>query len=338
MTIADNKILISEIERALAKKLPVKLGVNKKNELIRLIYEICRSHDLSLPDVLEKAGIDLLVEKGRGELFHKVKDRLLKIRYPSICPDDDPHIMPLEIDACREECQPVDFDIVPKRIFVEREIEDQEWTHNLILNFPEAEVVPINHVKEGMKILSGDDPVNLYNSRSENLFLVRNKSSFIKICPCSKGVKRCGYWILNLGFGCSMDCSYCYLQRYSNASGFILPANIDEYYPYIEKFDRESSKRIRIGTGEFTDSLYLDRYTNYSSYLISFFRKRKNLVLELKTKSNDINNVLREEPHNNVVVSWSLNAIPMARKYEKGSISVDERINAALEVAKKVTR
>jgi len=335
MTIADNKILIAEIEGTLTKKLPVKLGVNKKNELVRLVFEICRANDFSLSDVLKKSEIDSLIKQGKGELFHKVKDRLLKMRYSSIGPHDDPNIVPVAIDSLHEECSPSGFDITPKRIFVEKSIENLEWTNDFLNNFPGIEVLRIDHIRDGMRALSRDKPVNLYNQRSDNLFLVRNKSSFVKICPCSKGVKRCGYWILNLGFGCSMDCSYCYLQLYSNASGFILPANIDEYYPHIETFDREASQRIRIGTGEFTDSLYLDRYTNYTSFLIPFFRKQKNLVLELKTKSNDIANILREEPNNNVVVSWSLNALPMAQKYEKGSISVDERIDAALQVARR---
>jgi len=122
---------------------------------------------------------------------------------------------------------------------------------------------------------------------------------------------------------------------YSNAPGLILPANVEDYYGHVQRFDRKAGGRTRIGTGEFTDSLALDRYTAYSSYLVPFFRGMKNLVLELKTKSCDIDNILKEEAHDNVVISWSLNTPRIAAAYEKGSTNIDERIDAARRLAKR---
>jgi len=122
---------------------------------------------------------------------------------------------------------------------------------------------------------------------------------------------------------------------YSNAPGILLPANIEDYYAHIMEFDRKASPRTRIGTGEFADSLAMDRYTRYSFALIPFFRKTRNLVLELKTKSADIDNVLREDPHENVVIAWSMNTREMAERYEKGGATVGDRIDAAKRAAER---
>ncbi len=335
MTITDNRELVREIEKVLTRKMPVRLGVNKKNELVRLFYEICRANDDAPSDVMEQAGVERLAEDGKGELFHRVKSSLLALRYPTMGPHDDPHIMPVAIDTAFEECPVWDFELSSRRIFIEKSISGDKWTKNFLRNFPEAEIREINDLKDGLRDLPAKDPVLKYNTRRENIFLVRNKSSFIKICPCTKGYKRCGYWILNLGFGCPIDCSYCYLQIYSNTPGIVLPANIEEYYTHILEFDAGLSSRTRIGTGEFTDSLALDSYTGYSSCLIPFFGRAKNLVLELKTKIGDLDNVLKEEPNDNVVISWSVNTPKIAGEYEKGGAAMPERLKAAEEAARR---
>ena len=335
MAIADNSRFIGEIEEVLTRELPVKLGINKKNELVRLIYEISRTHNITAPDIIKRAEVEKLAEDGKGGLFHKVKKALLKIRYPSLGPGDDPHIMPVKMDPSRRECPIWDLELSPSTIFVEKDIKSLEWTQGFTRKFPEAEVVDINNIKDAAGYIPATDAVSLYNSRNDRVFLVRARSGFVKICPCTKGYKRCGYWILNLGFGCPIDCSYCYLQMYSNAPGLILPANIEDYYEHIDRFDRKVRKRTRIGTGEFTDSLALDKYTGYTSRFIPFFRNAGRLVLELKTKAGEIDGVLSEEPHENVVVSWSMNPRDIAERYEKGGVSIAERIYAAARVSRR---
>jgi spore photoproduct lyase len=335
MTITDNRCLTEEIESLLSDKLPIRLGVNKKSELVRLIYEVLSIRGMKPAEVLDEAGIEELAKEGRGELFHRVKKSLLEMRYPSIHPEVDPHLMPVKIDGVREECPVWDFDISPRNIFVEKRAQAYQWTDEFIKKFPGADVTTVESIGKSLSSLAGDDPVSTYNSRRENIFLIENRSAFIKICPCTKGYKRCGYWILNVGFGCPVDCSYCYLQMYSNAPGIILPANVEDYFKHIEKFDSKVRARTRIGTGEFTDSLALDKYTGYSSKLIPFFSRTKKLVLELKTKVSDIENVLKEEPHDNIVISWSMNTRNMAERYEKGGASIDDRLDAALRASRR---
>ncbi len=335
MTVRNNVNLIAETEKYLQQKLPIKLGINKKNQLSRLIYEICRANSLSLEDVARGINIDKLLEGGKGELYHRIKKELLRIRYPSMKTGDDPHIMPFTAHASDKECPVWDSEIYPKRIFVEKSVKDLDWTARFIANFAGAETVLMDSMREALQGLAKKDPIGFYNARRDNLFVIKNKAAYVKICPCTKNVVRCGYTILNMGFGCALDCSYCYLQLYSNFPGLIFPANIEDHLAAARDFDGKAAKRTRIGTGEFTDSLYLDRHTKYSSFLVPFFRDMKNLVLELKTKTIDIDNVLEQEPHDNVVISWSMNTRNMARRYEKGGASVGDRIDAARRAARR---
>lgn len=335
MTITDNIKLAKTIETCLIDKLPIRLGINKKNELVRLIFEISQGKGISFQDVIKEADLERLIEEGKSRLFERVKESFKKMRYPSLGEADSPHIMPIKIDPKAHECPVWDFKLNPRTIFIEKEAQSFKWTEKFLKSFPEARIERIGSISEAFKSIRGSNRLDLYNARRENIFLINNKSAFIKKCPCSDGCVRCGYWILNIGFGCPIDCSYCYLQTYSNAPGLILPANIEDYYGHIEAFDKSVKKRTRIGTGEFTDSLALDKYTKYSSRLIPFFKNAKHLIFELKTKASDIDGVLREDAHDNVVISWSMNTRKAASKYEKGGSKISERMDAAKRAAQR---
>jgi len=335
----DNPNMIKTIETFIENNLPVRLGVNKKNEITRLIYEIALSRDISFLEVIKLSGIERIIFEGKNGLFYKIKKNLLKIRYPSLRLEETPRLKPLKIKDLDRESKIWDFTLDPKTVFIEQEIEDLEWTRSFVDKFPDADIKGMNkkdNIAPGrLKEIKEMSPLDAYNLRRENIFLIKAKTAFIKKCPCTKNCVRCGYQILNIGFGCPVDCTYCYLQTYSNAPGLVLTANIEDYFDRIKKADETAKRRMRIGTGEFTDSLALDKYTGYSKQLIPFFKDMKYLVLELKTKIAEIENVLDEDPHENVVISWSINTRDISERYELGAADVEERIASAEKVAKK---
>jgi spore photoproduct lyase len=331
----SNKELIRGIEQLLTDISPLTLGVNKKNELVRLLYEICYAGKIEPTELIGSEEGKAILEDGKGDFFSRFKAFLLKMRYPSIRKGRDPHLMPLKFHDSSYEHKNWDFNLRPKHIFVEQNVIDREWTKDFILLFPGVKVEPVKKISEAFYTFRKKNSLEMYNNRAENIFIIKHKTAFLKICPCSNGCERCGYWILNVGFGCPIDCAYCYLQTYSNAPGIVLPANIEDYFDPIAEFDRKLTKRVRIGTGEFTDSLALDKYTGYSRYLIPFFKDMKNMILEIKTKVSNIDNILDTEPNDNVVISWSVNPRNIASVYEQGASSIDDRIQAALNAARR---
>jgi spore photoproduct lyase len=94
-------------------------------------------------------------------------------------------------------------------------------------------------------------------------------------------------------------------------------------------------KRIlRIGTGELTDSLALDPITGLSSKLTDSITDCKNIILELKTKTNHIGH-LNHQNSNRVVLSWSVNPETLVRTDEHKSAPLQLRLQAAKNAAKK---
>ena len=175
-----------------------------------------------------------------------------------------------------------------------------------------------------------------FNKSKRWLYLTPFKGSFFKQCPGAGGMLCCNYFVLNLGLQCNMNCSYCYLQSYVNTPVLTVYTNIEqaleELAALAEKFP---DKPYRVGTGETTDSLSLDRLTQYSKVLVEFFRKFPGWTLEFKTKSSCIEEFVNQEHAGNVVVSWSINCERVVSQEEHGTANLKRRLQSARRVLEK---
>lgn len=140
----------------------------------------------------------------------------------------------------------------------------------------------------------------------------------------------CNYYIINLGSNCHMDCTYCFLQGYINNPFMVIYANIEDMMTEVYNLFSQYPKRpYRVGTGELVDSLALDELSGMSRWIVPFFTQWENSLLELKTKTNQISNLLNLDPQGRVVVSWSLNPSSIIETQEFKTASLEERIIAA---------
>jgi spore photoproduct lyase len=187
------------------------------------------------------------------------------------------------------------------------------------------EGVPVKMAAVDMKLQENNSDMD-----KNSLKLISFPGEFFKPCPGTKGYICCGYQILHVGTNCPFDCSYCILQAYFNQPSLRIFVNLEEKLSQIaEILDRQPAKFFRIGTGEFTDSLALDPIAGWSHVLIPFISKRKNAVLELKTKSDQIEGLLSASSRKGVVVSWSLNSPQISSREEHGAPGIEKRLKAA---------
>lgn len=296
------------------------LGVNKKRELLRLLYEVVKRDGVAPQTVLP-------VEKNLN--FERAKKILLQKRYPHSfgkAPKSAFYLPKLELDpAQRADLTPHAFS--PKNIYIEPAVADSPLARRARERFPAAQF----HAWDGQEMVGSPS----FSRRNETLVIHREKYDFLKPCPCSAGNAGCGYNLVNLGFGCRFDCEYCFLQQYQNLHAVLLPANVQDFLDKIDgaAFRRGPFDRPRIGSGEFTDSLAFDELTQYSRALVPFFRARPQLQFEFKTKSTCIEGLLAEAGAENVVVSWSVNAPQFIERVEHFTPSLAQRLAAAAQVA-----
>ena len=220
--------------------------------------------------------------------------------------------MELHFLSCRE----------PRKIVVEEACKTSRMVEKLRSNLPSAQF----QVVESIPDILEPDP--------ERLEIVKFRGRFLKSCPGTRHYFCCGYQILHFGVQCSLNCTYCILQAYLNQPNLRVFGNTEDLFAELEQELRAHPKRLyRIGTGEFTDSLLLDRWTEFSRDLIPFFAEQPNAVLELKTKTDFIANLKDLAHDGHTLVAWSLNASSIRGREEAAAATIKQRLKAAQQVS-----
>jgi spore photoproduct lyase len=183
-----------------------------------------------------------------------------------------------------------------------------------------------------------EDPVLLYqwiNSAAdpigrgkEVLYLTRNKGGFFKPCPGTREYTCCGYQILHIASFCTMDCSYCILQSYFHPPLLQFFVNREDLDTELDELFRQRSIN-RVGTGEFTDSLIWEPWTDLTDHLVEAFGAQDRSVLELKTKTVNIDRLRHLNHRRRTILSWSLNTPVVMKVEERRTASLAARLEAA---------
>ncbi len=225
----------------------------------------------------------------------------------------------------------------PENIFVERSIRQRPIVENVLKQLPQVPVEEIDSIEtklEEARIWTPGIP-----RAKRSLVLARFKGKFLKACPGqqSRGNSKnvcCDYFVINFAGNCHMECSYCYLQNYLNFPYLIVYANTDDLFEELNTAIAGSPQRsFRVGTGELADSLALDPLTAYSRPLVNFFAGLENAVLELKTKSDHVENLLDLDHRGRTVNAWSVNPDFIQHSEEHKTATMEERLAAAEKCA-----
>lgn len=236
---------------------------------------------------------------------------------------------------------------------------DARQKRNPFLSFPEGNANPVPEVDQSLSpcvnvprknpliFKTHSEPTVHYEDyetiEGKRIRLVRqvNDGSIIKRFDKTPLPKRetdvvCPHFLeLKWAYGCPYDCAWCYLKgtfrfQPKGKSPVVKP------YQKIELHTRAFLEQVSVpeilNTGEIADSLMHENSKSpFSRFIIPIFESQKLHKVLFLTKSSSVDNLLQIEPHNQAIISFSLNAIPVAQKWEKAP-PVLKRIEAAKKV------
>ncbi len=215
----------------------------------------------------------------------------------------------------------------PGKVLVEQQSLKDALTPEILSRLPGVEVESAVDIEDALRdIRAGSDP---QASGKQILVLARNRGAFLKKCPGAGAEVCCGYYVLNFAFNCHFECTYCILQAYLNNPALIVCTNFEDMMAEVrERLSLAPNRTFRIGTGEMADSLALDDITRYSEMLVPAFAALPNGLLELKTKSDRIENLEGLNHRGHTVVSWSINTPAVIASEELSTPNLAERLSA----------
>jgi len=167
--------------------------------------------------------------------------------------------------------------------------------------------------------------VKLEAKPKENLGLGR--------CPVASPKTRCcNLMTLDAVESCGFDCSYCAVQSFYNEGVVGFDTN---FASKLQNLSIDPDKIYHIGTGQSSDSLMWGNKEGIMDALFAFARKNPNVILEFKTKSDNIEYLLENPIPANIITTWSLNPQSVIEHEEHRTASLNRRVKAALKIAKK---
>ena len=172
--------------------------------------------------------------------------------------------------------------------------------------------------REKVKILPAADPLN---------------SKILGRCPvASEKTLCCNLITLDAVQNCGLGCSYCSIQTFYTDNKAYVEDNLLEK---LRSLSFDPNQTYHVGTGQSSDSLMWGNLSGILDGLLTFAKENPNVILEFKTKSNNVSYLLKQEIPRNVICTWSLNPDVVIQNEEHYSASLDQRLKAARSLADK---
>lgn len=165
-------------------------------------------------------------------------------------------------------------------------------------------------------------------------FKTKQKDGFgLGLCPvASEKTRCCNLLTLDAVESCGFDCSYCSIQSFYNQNTITFDSGFKDK---LLNLNLDKNKTYHIGTGQSSDSLMFGNKEGVLDALFEFAKQNPNVILEFKTKSDNIKYLLENDVPSNILCTWSLNTPTIIKNEEHLTASLQKRIQSARRVADK---
>lgn len=188
-------------------------------------------------------------------------------------------------------------------------------------------------LKNGKKTYTGADRFSAGEQKfpDDKMVEVQLKGSIMGQCPvASEKTRCCNLKTLDAVQQCGFDCSYCSIQSFYHGNKVRF---ITDLMSHLETLELDPDKSYHIGTGQSSDSLMWGNRFGLLDSLCRFAKDHSNVILEMKSKSARIDYFLKNKPPANIIFTWSLNSPTVIYHEEKGTASLEKRLESARKMA-----
>jgi len=216
------------------------------------------------------------------------------------------------------------------RILIEKEVLHYPKTQEILKRFKDIPTKLINEVDD---VFGRVKKPYLQKRENLQLFLGKKRGTRIKLAPDAYGIAGEPHYYFIHAYNCIYECEYCYLQGHFHSPDIVLFLNHDEIGVDIEAEINKAQGSIWFHAGEFSDSLALSHLTGELPFYFELFKKFPKAKLELRTKSANIKELLKLDPLDNVITSFSLSPKHRIKNTDLKTPSLSGRLAAMKKLA-----
>ena len=224
-----------------------------------------------------------------------------------------------------------------EKIFIEEHLENHPIVLELKTKFPSSEFKLIKKVED---VFGRVKKPYLQKRSNLNLFIGEKKGQLVKPAPPAYGLSGEPHYYFVHAYNCIYECNYCYIQGYFQSPDIDLFLNHDQIGAEITRKAHEHAlnhpgEKIWFHAGEYSDSLALTHLTGELPHYFKLFKGLPNAYLELRTKSVNIKELVKEGPADNIVTSFSLAPEHRVKLNDLKTPSLKARLSAISELYEK---
>ena len=209
-------------------------------------------------------------------------------------------------------------------IYIERTIEKHPRVQKLISRFKNADKIFIDRYGE---VFNKRNQSFRLQKSSPALILAHKKKGHVLRAPDGFGIGGTKNYYFSHMYNCVYDCRYCFLQGMYSSANYVLFVNFEDFNAHITELIRNSGgEQLTFFSGYDCDSLALENITGFVSQILPFFENYPTALLEIRTKSIQIRQILSNPPIQNCVIAYSLMPQVMANILDKKTPSITQRI------------
>ena len=217
-------------------------------------------------------------------------------------------------------------------VYIEKNIENHPRVHKILTKLKPKTIIQCDHYKE------------VFNPKSQNfriqkqfpdLILAEKKGTRIMPSPPGFGIGGEKNFYFSHMLNCLYDCRYCFLQGMYSSANYVVFVNYEDFMQDIKLLTDQAQSTYYFFSGYDCDSLAYEPVTAFLKEFVPFFRTVKQAVLELRTKSTHVHELLNETPFAHCVVAFSFTPAEIASEVEHKVPSVNKRIQAMAQVAER---
>ena len=217
-------------------------------------------------------------------------------------------------------------------IYVEKDAHGYYLTDLAISKFQKSSIIEVNHYKDIFNRSKQD-----FQVQKRAMKLILAKKTHPLIYNSSYMVQEYGtpntYYNTPL-LNCLYNCDYCFLQGMYDSGNMVLFVNEKDFMDAIDKRllkPKDPANKTVVSISYNTDLLAMENIFPLTRNWINYASNKKNLIIEIRTKSALFSSIKDMRPNDSTILSWTLSPQIICDKYESSAPPLSNRLKAVKE-------
>lgn len=216
------------------------------------------------------------------------------------------------------------------RIYIEDGAEAYPDAQTILARFPTARRIPIRHYKDVFNRKHQD--FQLQKRAMDIILAVKREGYLYAGSPQTPSFGHDRFFYNAMALNCVYNCDYCYLQGMFPSAHLLFFVNPDAFFDSVVAELAKGPLYLCVSYD--TDLLAMESFLPQCHRWIHFAAHRRDLVVEIRTKSGAYDAIRDTPVSDNVILAWTCSPDEIIKVYESGTPPLDTRLSAMAQAVK----